>query len=198
MREAVRPALGAVPAAAEAVLFADRGELLACLAHDWCEGAIAARWWWRALLRDSDAARAVVAEWLRSPEYVPAALQQLAGKRQAVSFVRRLDEGSVSVVLERVVERFGLTPLRPLLVESDPASAGVGDGAWKLGEPVPWLPWVPETAQPELARAQVNCRSRTSHCCLHRAPSRGASAALCRARFGIDRACGGMPSGETA
>src|SRR6188508_2477464 len=35
-REAARPIDGAVPASAQAVVFRDRSELLACLAADWC------------------------------------------------------------------------------------------------------------------------------------------------------------------
>ncbi len=49
-RDAARPARGAVPAQAAAVVFADRAELLACLACDWCAGRAAERWWWRDLL----------------------------------------------------------------------------------------------------------------------------------------------------
>jgi hypothetical protein len=41
---ALRPARDAVPETAEAVLFADRSELLACLARDWVRGEVA-RWW---------------------------------------------------------------------------------------------------------------------------------------------------------
>ena len=43
-RRAVRPALGFVPDSADAVLFLDRSELLACLARDWCSAAIATHW----------------------------------------------------------------------------------------------------------------------------------------------------------
>ena len=50
---AVRPALGAVPANAQAVVFLDWSELLASLAIDWCEGQIAARWWWQTLFKKS-------------------------------------------------------------------------------------------------------------------------------------------------
>jgi hypothetical protein len=157
MRGAARPARGAIPAAAEAVLFADRSELLACLARDWCEGAIAERWWWRALLRDPDSARTAVAEWLRSPEYAPAALQQLATIRQAVSFVQRIDGDSVGILLERVIERFGLAQLRPLLIGSESTSARLSDGAQVVvRDSIPWLPWVPETAEPTLTRKHAD------------------------------------------
>ena len=48
---AARPMHGPVPADAGVVLFADRAELLACLASDWCAGRLAEHWWWRDLLR---------------------------------------------------------------------------------------------------------------------------------------------------
>src|SRR4051812_48079499 len=44
-RNAASPARGPVPADAEAVIFGDRAELLACLAADWCGEAAPARWW---------------------------------------------------------------------------------------------------------------------------------------------------------
>jgi hypothetical protein len=43
------PARGPVRATAEAVLFADDTELLACL--DRCRGGFAEHWWWRSILR---------------------------------------------------------------------------------------------------------------------------------------------------
>lgn len=46
---AARPALGAVPEAAAAVLFADEAEMLACLALAARRGQLD-RWWWRGLL----------------------------------------------------------------------------------------------------------------------------------------------------
>jgi hypothetical protein len=50
-RRAARPALGPALGDAEAVLFADESELLACLARDLGRGQAGQRWWWRALLR---------------------------------------------------------------------------------------------------------------------------------------------------
>lgn len=48
-----RPAAGAVDANAEAVIFADRAEMLACFARDRARGEAAGRWWWQSLLRQS-------------------------------------------------------------------------------------------------------------------------------------------------
>jgi hypothetical protein len=46
-RGAARPGRGPVPADAEAVVFADEGELLASLALDLAGGRISEHWWWR-------------------------------------------------------------------------------------------------------------------------------------------------------
>lgn len=116
-RCAARPAHGFVPDSVDAVLFMDRSELLACLAHDWCCDAIATRWWWRSLLRDPDAARAVLGEWLQGVEYAPQALRLLADSRHATAFVRRLEPAPANALLAGMLDRFGLTELRAPIVE---------------------------------------------------------------------------------
>ena len=88
IRRAARPALGAVPADAEAVIFADTSEWLACLAVDWVAGLVAAHWWWHSLRRQVDAARLLCSSWLAAPESVPAALQHLARRGQVAVFAR--------------------------------------------------------------------------------------------------------------
>lgn len=76
--QAVRPALGPVPAGAPAVLFADDAELLACLARDLLAGVVGERWWWRARARPGTAAATAVARaWARAPAAVPAAVAEL-------------------------------------------------------------------------------------------------------------------------
>src|SRR5262249_48243427 len=50
-RRAARPSQGYVPASAEAVLFTDEGEMLACLALDISQGEALGHWWWRTLLQ---------------------------------------------------------------------------------------------------------------------------------------------------
>ncbi|MFL6282600.1 MAG: hypothetical protein ACJ74Q_05475 [Pyrinomonadaceae bacterium] len=108
---AVRPFKGPTPHDAEAVVFADRAELLACLALDWRARLVASRWWWRDILRGADAARAVTAEWLGSPEYVPAALEHLSRAGMAAEFVAALDVDEVSAMTRRIAQVFGLGDL---------------------------------------------------------------------------------------
>src|SRR5439155_3672179 len=94
-RQAARPALAPVPAGAEAVLFRDWAELLACLAVDWLDGEAARRWWWRNLLGAGDVRAALAAAWGGTPEYVPAALHDLAARGQAAPFVNGLSTAVV-------------------------------------------------------------------------------------------------------
>lgn len=115
-QRAARPALGAVPAGTEAVLFADRAELLACLARDWLAGVTAARWWWQALFDRQDFHRAVSRAWSESPEFVPAMVERLAQEGAAVRFVQALDAPIAEAMLEALVLAHGLGPLRAALV----------------------------------------------------------------------------------
>lgn len=166
---AARPAQGFVPDSAEAVIFMDRSELLACIARDWCLGTAPTRWWWRGLLRDKNVAEVVATEWLQSPEYVPSAMQQLAVSGEAPVFLQRLDASSIWLLLNRVVERFGLVRLQPLLV----------DHVWKSSDRIgalpasddraPWSPWAVEAAEPDLTALQAACMGTTLM--VHRAPA---------------------------
>src|ERR671932_1661224 len=62
-RTAHNPSHGPVPPHTDAVIFNDRAELLACLAHDWCCGNVAAHWWWRTLFPTSDLSSLAVQTW---------------------------------------------------------------------------------------------------------------------------------------
>jgi hypothetical protein len=111
-RTAARPAYGAVPPAAEAVVFADHGELLACLGSDLVAGLVGARWWWPLLVAGiASPQRAVVRAWLRAPEYAPAALHALADRREAAAFVRLLDDRDTRTLAAAVGRAFGLPAL---------------------------------------------------------------------------------------
>lgn len=105
---AARPISGPTPPGAEAVVFADRAELLACLALDWRAQSVAARWWWRGILRGADVSRAVVSEWLGSPEYVPAALEHLSRAGKAAEFAAALDVDAAAAMTQRVARAFAL------------------------------------------------------------------------------------------
>ncbi len=109
--KAARPLNGPVPANAEAVVFLDPAEMLACLARDWTDGSVGLRWWWRSLLRTTDPGRALLETWLEAIEHAPAALQRLAEQGNAVSFVRALSAIQARTLLENVAHKFGLAAL---------------------------------------------------------------------------------------
>lgn len=171
---AARPARGPVPDAAEAVMFADRAELLACLAVDWLKGALTAeRWWWRSLLSARAGTRALVlGEWLEAPEHVPAALEHLAREGQAVAFARSLGEDEAAGLLSRVAHAHGALELRAAAAPNAPSDAPMGDaraafsfagaeGAAGEGRaeadgtgPAPWLAHAAEAGAEGLGPAQ--------------------------------------------
>ena len=108
---AARPALGAVPSNAEAVVFLDRSELLASLVRDWCEGQLTARWWWQNFLKKASASQVVKESWRSAPEYVPAALDKLARAAKAARFVESFTDSEVRVLLSEVARTFSLDDL---------------------------------------------------------------------------------------
>ena len=174
-REAARPLLGPVPAAAQAVLFIDYAELLAALALDVGTGQAGGRWWWPGLLRGVAPAQACGPAWLAAPEYAPGALAHLAAQGGAARFVRTLSPAETGLLVRRILERFALpalqTALAPLLdgARADPvgpqrsraAGAPVRPHAAEAPPAVgrlpaatvaaPWQRWVPESLAPGLA-----------------------------------------------
>jgi hypothetical protein len=133
---AARPALGAVPANAEAVVFSDRSELLASFASDWCAGQVATRWWWQHLLRKAGAYQIIEELWQTSPEYIPAALETLARRESAATFVKTFSELEARALLKLVARAFRLDKLVRILEERPSAT----DPYFESEEVSPTLP----------------------------------------------------------
>ncbi|RKH44209.1 hypothetical protein D7V93_36410 [Corallococcus llansteffanensis] len=166
LARAARPAQGPVPPSAEAVLFLDPSELLACLASDVWRGTAAVHWWWKGLFPSADLALRVVAEWLRRPEYVPAALEAVARRSEARPVLSLFSGDEARTLLARVCVTQGLPALasalgafeeeaardevmpksRPRVAKEERVS---GSGAVPL---TPWEAWVPEARAPGLGR----------------------------------------------
>ena len=172
-RSAVRPALEAVPANAEAVIFSDRAELLACLASDWCDGSLIERWWWRSLFKGLDSKNMVLNAWFEAPEYAPAALEHLAKGSKVVPFVRKLSISDARKLLHAVISRFAMPELAEavaVIPEYGTASSAEMETVMAVGitvhEPnaaflhdeklctAPWQHWVPESAAGGLNQVQ--------------------------------------------
>jgi len=171
---AARPIRGPVPPTAEAVVFADRAELLASLALDWGRQLIPTRWWWRGILGDGDTLRPLISEWLAAPEYVPAALEHLARAGAAFEFVRALGTDEAREMSRRVARVYGLQELCGALAEpigegrgeSTDSSASARDASSASGHAVstnalhrevpapPWRVLIPETLRLQLSREQ--------------------------------------------
>jgi hypothetical protein len=115
VQRASSPALGAPPPNAPAVWFEDRAELLTCLARDWCAGALAEHWWWRALLPDRTAAgdmpSRLYAAWRATPEAIPAALALLHERGAAARFLALLPPAEILALTRNVAATFGLPAL---------------------------------------------------------------------------------------
>ncbi len=99
-RSAARPALGPVPPDAPAVLFADRAELLVCLARDLLRGE-GGRWWWRAVLRTlpDGPLPALAAALEGEAAFVPAVLARLAATGDALTVVSALSRATAARIL---------------------------------------------------------------------------------------------------
>jgi hypothetical protein len=200
LRSALRPALGHVDDRAEAVIFLDRSELLACLASDWCRTGTLMRWWWRSLFDSTDARTTVVRTWLEATEYIPAALNRLAKRREAVPFLRALRTVDAQQILSGLLQSFALHKLEPVLragldvkdyATSDELTGGRGrmpayGSAGRLyygvaaREP-PWHPFTPETESSGL-EPDSECLLGIA-LMLQRAPSVARSEAFARALF---------------
>src|SRR6185436_8455310 len=89
---AARPANGRVPSNAESIVFADKAEMLACLASDWLSGLLWTRWWWKILLPVWHSSVVIEQLWRDHPQYVPAALDQLERQNKAASFLSVLTD----------------------------------------------------------------------------------------------------------
>jgi hypothetical protein len=189
---AARPARGFVPADAEAVVFFDRAELLACLATDWLAGAASRRWWWQGILKGGDAARALVAAWMGAPEYVPAALELLARDGRAAPFVAALDDATALELTHRIARAHALEEVAGTLAHvtraddrdgrGDPTTRGDVRRQASPHLPAPAPPW-----EAQLGGAHTVALGREQECLLGigltlaRSPARARTYAFARA-----------------
>lgn len=158
-RGAARPVLGCVPANADAVWFADRAELLACLARDWLAGRLFESWWWRALLDpglvNAGAVQAVVHIWRCAPEYAPTALDMLAGQRAAIPFAQALSHIDALELASAITRAHGLAEATLALQQAQSPWRSSVQGAGGRAGPPPWAAVAPEAHSANLNVAQA-------------------------------------------
>jgi hypothetical protein len=164
-RRAARPARETVAAGAEAVIFEDQSELLACLAVDWCGGVEATRWWWQSLFGVREVAAALLPAWLAAPEHVPAALGRLSAAGKLDAFARKLDARAARDIRQRVTHKFALRALEDALEQTARAAAlsqagRAHDGTQADGSDAqistraPWERFVPQARAADLGDEQ--------------------------------------------
>jgi hypothetical protein len=189
VNRAVRPANGIVPSNADCILFADRAEMLACLASDWLSGLLWSRWWWKILLPAGHSSEIVKHLWRDHPQFVPAALDRLSRESKAMSFVNALTGSDCRELLQQTLSTFLIQQLNAVCQISLAVDQANVDEALKspasspdLGPhtveqtifSAPWEIWCPElstaASSPErqrflgivltIARAPSSARSR--------------------------------------
>ena len=99
VRSAQRPWLRPVSGAANAVLFVDELELIACLVRDWLRGGLIECWWWPVVLRGLSAPQWWQRRVLVRGDVLPALLLRLAEQRYAVPWISRLSDVEVARVI---------------------------------------------------------------------------------------------------
>lgn len=189
-RHAVRPIRESAPPNAESVLFADRSELLACLAIDWLAGELVTHWWWKCLFPISDLGRLAVTAWLEAPESVPAAFDLLARLRKLPEFLHRMNEKDVNELQHKLIFTFGLRSLQNVIEEiatnsSIRVARAVSSGGAEKNDPVrsvgrdqrtlysrfdpPWRKWVMESGLSDIEPLRQSLAG--VGLMLHRAPA---------------------------
>lgn len=153
---AARPARGFVPANANAVVFANRAELLASLARDWCCGAASNQWWWPALFPRDDFATVVRRAWLEDVRSVPAALARLDSAGFSAPFLAKFSCVDVAALWRKIENAFHLAALAAVWSEIDISRFDPNVVAQSCDSP-PWAPWVElqTPVTPEAARVLV-------------------------------------------
>ncbi|MDA0166263.1 hypothetical protein OM076_38720 [Solirubrobacter ginsenosidimutans] len=136
---AARPENGVVAEGAEAVLFRDEAELLACLAADLARGAAGRRWWWRLLLGRFGSTPADLLA--GQPEAAPAVLAELHAWDRAAAVLETFDADDVVTVLHALARAHDAPALAAVAVE---LAAAFAPGGFEPG-----APGAPETGADE-------------------------------------------------
>jgi hypothetical protein len=162
-----RPWLHGDAATAEAVVFADEAELIACLIRDWLRGSVAERWWWQTIIGVAGAEQWLRRHVLPRGDALVPALSLLAPTQEVVPWVARLKAPDVRAAVTAVAHAFALpmsvTPRRMAVETIDeggdeeavPSSAGVDlDGSQVTAAVVRLMATVPEMRSASLHREQ--------------------------------------------
>jgi hypothetical protein len=139
-RAAVKPVRGVVPVGAQAVLFADVGEWLACVGLAVQSRSVEQAWYLRAALQKEAVSSSLMLAgvWAEKPRFVPAAIAHLAEWGRVAEVLQLFSPGEANGVFAAVADEWGLPkqvtdPLDALRAQL-PLAAAQG---MKLDPPVP-------------------------------------------------------------
>lgn len=151
---APRPARGPVPANANAVLFADRAELLACLARDWCAGNTGTLWWWPVLFPGDDFGAVVRRAWLEDARPLPAALARLEAAGLASQFLAKFPPVETAALWRNIVNTFQLEAFEAAWSATDNPRMNSAP-TQPSRESAPWSAWVAPPASLGIDTARI-------------------------------------------
>jgi hypothetical protein len=166
-RKAGRPARGAVPATSETVVFGDYGELLACFARDSVRGATNS-WWWQSVVRRF--CLRLPAKWLDTWEehalYVPAALEQLQERGEAIAILQGMVSAQAWRLLLAILRAANLAQLASIVSQCSfletahpPFTAELQDSLSRRRKSEHYPPVSGATGQTTENRAPIGCDS---------------------------------------
>lgn len=110
-RRAARPTRGVVPAGAEAVLFQDMGEWLACLGVAIQGRTVERHWCWRTPLRGNPAvssSQTLAHAWAQAPRFIPAAVVHLGRWGEIARVLMVLQQADADTLLAALRTEFDL------------------------------------------------------------------------------------------
>jgi hypothetical protein len=142
-RKAFRPAQGPVPAGAEAVVFSDEAEMLACLLNDAASHDASNFWWWKRIRRPLNSWQPadLAADQSR---WIPAAFAYLADRAQITKVLNAITPDDSDRLLNAIAAAFEIALIAPDCRASSNASADLAvspfDGPPHQPPRVP--PWV--------------------------------------------------------
>lgn len=122
-RSAVRPQHGMISGNAEAVVFSDQAELLACFSIDLARGLAVTHWWWRHLLKrnpvNGSLSRVLCSMFGEDMSCLPAVLELLQSWYLSEIVLRVIDPEDARNLCIAMVEAFGFKKLSVVLEGKD-------------------------------------------------------------------------------
>lgn len=132
-RKAVRPVAGRIPSTADAVLFTDMGEWLACLGVAIVDRQLERAWYWRACLRNEavSSPSTLVDACVSEPRFVPAALVRLVQSKSLRAVLKLFSPREADTIFHALAREWRLPkldlPVRPAVVPVDAAQSSISD-----------------------------------------------------------------------